>query len=105
LCLIYCNPQCVQLPWKHCVTHLLRACCLPDVRFPFEILLGVHRKRSIELAHTVGLTVWSLLLRPMDCSDRRFDTRWGNALSYIVFAAFCVCSGLCDVLIPNWGQP
>jgi hypothetical protein len=57
LCLIYCNPQCVQLPWKHCVTHLLRACCLPDVRLPFEILLRVHRKRSIELGDTVGLTV------------------------------------------------
>jgi hypothetical protein len=90
--------------WKRCVTHLLRACCLPDVRFPCKIILGAHCKRSNGLAGTVGLTVWSVLLRSMDCSDCRFDSRWAHGLSSLVFAVCCVCSGLGDVLIPRSGE-
>jgi hypothetical protein len=62
-------------------------------------MLGEHHKRSAVLANTEGLAGRSVLLRPMDCGDRRFGTFRAQGFSSLVFAVFCVGTGLCDVPI------
>jgi hypothetical protein len=43
-------------------------------------------------------------LRPLDCWDRDFESRWGNGCSSLVFVDCCDDSGLCDDMIIHWEE-
>jgi len=42
-------------------------------------------------------------LRPLDCWDRGFESRWRHGCWYLMFVVGCVVSDLCDNLIPRSG--
>jgi hypothetical protein len=48
-----------------------------------------------------GPALYGVGLLPLDCWDRRFESRWGHGCSSLVFVVCCVGSGLCDKLITN----
>jgi hypothetical protein len=44
-------------------------------------------------------TIYTYYLRPLDCWDSGFESRWGHVCSSLVLAVCCVGSSLCDKLI------